>query len=85
MVRLEGRQNTFASKGRKKGFRKSIEFPTGSSVALLGKNGAGKSTLLNIIAGTLDHDGGKLSQMVQSLGQWGSQEVFTKIYLVMKM
>jgi capsular polysaccharide transport system ATP-binding protein len=28
-------------------------FPTGSSVALLGRNGAGKSTLLKIIAGTI--------------------------------
>ena len=27
-------------------------FPTGASVALLGRNGAGKSTLLKMIAGT---------------------------------
>ena len=33
-------------------------FPTGRSVALLGRNGAGKSTLLRLIAGTLDPTAG---------------------------
>ena len=62
MVRLEGLTKYFRVKGQKKKVFENlnIEFPTGSSVALLGKNGAGKSTLLNIIAGTLDHDGGKV-------------------------
>ena len=35
-------------------------FPTGRSVALLGRNGAGKSTLLRLIAGTLDPTAGRV-------------------------
>jgi len=36
----------------------SVVFPTGKSVALLGRNGAGKSTLLKLIAGTIRPDSG---------------------------
>lgn len=35
-------------------------FPTGKSVALLGRNGAGKSTLLNLIAGTVRPNSGQV-------------------------
>lgn len=35
-------------------------FPTGASVALLGRNGAGKSTLLNLIAGTIRPTSGRV-------------------------
>jgi capsular polysaccharide transport system ATP-binding protein len=35
-------------------------FPTGSSVALLGRNGAGKSTLLKLIAGTIRPTSGRV-------------------------
>jgi len=37
-----------------------VVFPTGVSVALLGRNGAGKSTLLQIIAGTQSPSSGKV-------------------------
>lgn len=35
-------------------------FPTGISVALLGRNGAGKSTLLNMVAGTVAPSSGRV-------------------------
>lgn len=35
-------------------------FPTGASVALLGRNGAGKSTLLQMIGGTVPADRGRI-------------------------
>lgn len=35
-------------------------FPSGASVALLGRNGAGKSSLLKIVAGTLAPDAGEV-------------------------
>lgn len=38
----------------------SFTFPTGESVALLGRNGAGKSTMLKMIAGTLQPDRGEI-------------------------
>jgi len=36
-------------------------FPSGTSVALLGRNGAGKSTLLQMIAGTADPTRGRIT------------------------
>jgi capsular polysaccharide transport system ATP-binding protein len=38
----------------------NMVFPSGKSVALLGRNGAGKSTLLRLIAGTLDPTAGRV-------------------------
>jgi len=54
MIRLENLTKAFYVKGRRKVVldRVSAVFPTGASVALLGRNGAGKSTLLRMIAGT---------------------------------
>lgn len=40
--------------------RINVVFPTGQSVALLGRNGAGKSSLLRIIAGTMDPTSGRV-------------------------
>lgn len=38
----------------------SVTFPTGRSVALLGRNGTGKSTLLEIIAGSVEPTTGRV-------------------------
>lgn len=55
MIRLENVTKTFPLRqGRKLVVENaSVTFPTGRSVALLGRNGTGKSTLLDIISGTL--------------------------------
>lgn len=54
MIRLENLTKTFTLDGKSKTVAHNINavFPTGRSVALLGRNGAGKSTLLSMIAGT---------------------------------
>lgn len=39
----------------------SIEFPAGSSTALIGRNGSGKSTILKLIAGIYTPDSGSIS------------------------
>lgn len=54
MIRLENIHKTFPMRGGRKIVIDDANavFPTGRSVALLGRNGAGKSTLLEIIAGT---------------------------------
>lgn len=50
-----------------RGFRKTVledvnaVFPSGKSVALLGRNGAGKSTLMKLIAGTSNPSHGRVS------------------------
>jgi putative ABC transport system ATP-binding protein len=41
-----------------KGF--SLQCPTGQFVVVIGSNGSGKSTLLNLVAGTLQADGGSV-------------------------
>jgi len=62
MVRLENLTKFFWANDQKKmvADNLSLTFPTGSSVALLGRNGAGKSTLLQMIAGTLRPDSGQV-------------------------
>lgn len=62
MIELQNLTKSFPSKwGRKYIFRDlNLTFPTGMSVALMGRNGAGKSTLLQIIAGNMNPDSGKI-------------------------
>lgn len=62
MIRFENVTKTFRMKGQSKTVARDINavFPTGRSVALMGRNGAGKSTLLQMIAGTLDPTSGRI-------------------------
>lgn len=55
MIRLVEVTKTFHADGISKRVadRVSLVFPTGRSVALIGRNGAGKSSLLKIISGTM--------------------------------
>lgn len=62
MIRLEQIRKSFRTGRSQKIVANNISavFPTGQSVALLGRNGAGKSTLLQIIAGTMESDSGRV-------------------------
>ncbi|MDH5453236.1 MAG: ABC transporter ATP-binding protein [Paracoccaceae bacterium] len=62
MIHLDHLTKTFILKGQRKTVADDISatFPTGASVALLGRNGAGKSSLLKMIAGTLDPTSGQI-------------------------
>lgn len=62
MIRLENLTKIFSLRGKTKVVADniSLEFPTGSAVALLGCNGAGKSTMLQMIAGTQDPTSGRI-------------------------
>ncbi|UOA29054.1 ABC transporter ATP-binding protein [Pseudosulfitobacter sp. DSM 107133] len=62
MIRLENVTKIFSLEGKHKYVADNINavFPTGRSVALLGRNGAGKSTLLQMIAGTLTPTSGRI-------------------------
>ena len=62
MVRLERLKKSFWVNGHRTVIADGIsqEFPSGHSVALIGRNGAGKSTLLRIIAGTMLPDEGRV-------------------------
>lgn len=62
MIRLQDLSKTYRLNGQRKlvADRLTAEFPTGRSVALLGRNGAGKSSLLRMIAGTMDPDAGEV-------------------------
>jgi len=63
MVRLEHLHKSFFVNGHEKVVARgmNVVFPTGKSVALLGRNGAGKSTLMRMIAGTTMPDSGKVT------------------------
>ncbi|OOY17125.1 ABC transporter ATP-binding protein [Thioclava sp. DLFJ4-1] len=62
MIRLQNLSKRFRVPGGEKVVARNIctSFPSGRSVALLGRNGAGKSTLLQMIAGTARPDRGRV-------------------------
>ena len=62
MIRLENLTKYFPTPRGRKVICDNLTatFPTGSSVALLGRNGAGKSTLLKLIAGTIRPTSGRV-------------------------
>lgn len=62
MILLENLTKFYRLKGQKNLVADNINavFPTGQSVALLGRNGAGKSTLLRMIAGTIKPSSGRV-------------------------
>lgn len=63
MIQLQNLNKTFVLNGKRKVVAKNINatFPTGASVALMGRNGAGKSSLLSMIAGTLSPSSGRIA------------------------
>lgn len=62
MIRLENLCKTFSLSGRHKVVADNITmtFPSGTSVALLGRNGAGKSSLLKMISGAMLPTSGRI-------------------------
>ena len=62
MIELRNLTKSFPTRWGRKYVLKDINltFPTGKSVALMGRNGAGKSTLLQIIAGNMNPDSGQM-------------------------
>lgn len=62
MIYLDRLTKTFPLGGQRKTVVRDLTatFPTGASVALLGRNGAGKSTLLKLISGTIRPTSGRV-------------------------
>jgi len=62
MIQFDHVTKIFSLEGQHKRVADDIDliFPTGRSVALLGRNGAGKSTLLQMIAGTMSPTSGRI-------------------------
>lgn len=62
MIEIKNLNKTFILKGRRKvvADNLNVTFPTGASVALLGRNGVGKSTLLKMISGVIEPDSGTI-------------------------
>jgi capsular polysaccharide transport system ATP-binding protein len=64
MIRLIDVTKTYHADGIAKTVadRVNLEFPTGRSVALIGRNGAGKSSLLKIISGAMRPTSGRVER-----------------------
>lgn len=62
MIRLENLTKIYKLNGRRKTVADNLNatFPTGVSVALLGRNGAGKSSLLRMISGAMLPTSGRI-------------------------
>lgn len=62
MIKLENLTKVYRLNGRSKKIADNITaiFPTGRSVALLGRNGAGKSSILRMIAGNMSPTSGRI-------------------------
>lgn len=62
MIYIENLTKHFPTRGGRQTIVENLTatFPTGASVALLGRNGAGKSTLLKLIAGTIRPTSGRV-------------------------
>lgn len=62
MIRLENVQKSFWTRDGRKYVARDITqtFPSGVSVALLGRNGAGKSTMMQMISGAMRPDSGNV-------------------------
>ena len=63
MITLHNVRKMFVMRGIRKivANNLNVTFPTGKSVALLGRNGAGKSTLLKLISGEIRPDSGSIN------------------------
>lgn len=62
MIRFENLQKSFWTREGPKYIARdiSVSFPSGASVALLGRNGAGKSTMMKMISGAMKPDSGSI-------------------------
>jgi capsular polysaccharide transport system ATP-binding protein len=62
MIELRHLSKTYVLNGTRKVVAQDLNFtfPSGQSVAMIGRNGAGKSSLLRMIAGTMDPDEGQI-------------------------
>lgn len=64
MIRLEGVNKAYRQGGVRTivARRLTATFPTGMTVAVMGRNGCGKSTLLKMIAGSIQPDRGRITR-----------------------
>ncbi|SNR72272.1 ABC transporter ATP-binding protein [Puniceibacterium sediminis] len=62
MIQLRNLCKTFVLDGRRKMVADNLNavFPSGASVAILGRNGAGKSTLMQMLSGATEPDSGEV-------------------------